>query len=85
MPAAPVKKTAARKPAAKKPAVSQLVGEFSAKYETTGTFRVDEVGEKDSHIIGSLYLKKGPLAGTKPSRVRVTVEILEVSDDIPVK
>lgn len=79
------KRAPAKKTAAKKPAVTQLVGEFLAKYETTGTFRLDETAEQEDQIIGGLYLKKGPLDGTKPFRVRVIVEVLEVSDKIPVK
>jgi hypothetical protein len=79
------RKTAAKKAAPKKPEVVRLEAEFTAAYETKGTFRYDETTELGKEIIGGLYLRKGPLDGTKPSKVRVTVEILETSEDIPVK
>lgn len=79
MPAAP-RKTVAKKPSAKNPGVTRLLTEFEFSRETPGTFKFDEVGEKEKHISGAIYLKKGPLDGTKPATIRVTIEVLSTKD-----
>jgi hypothetical protein len=75
-----------RKPAAKKTAAKSAelpVFQFEAELNkvTPGTFRMDEVGEKEDHISGSIYLKKTGMDGAKPSRIRVTIEVLEEQSD----
>lgn len=73
----PVVKRPAKKAAAKKPGVVRMEAEFVSFKETPGTYRLNETGDPDGHVIGGLYLKKGPLDGTVPVRVRVVVDILE--------
>jgi hypothetical protein len=80
MPVPAVKKAAARKPA-KKPGVTRLETEFDFARETPGTFKFDELGDREAHVSGSIYIKKGPLDGTKPSRIKVTIEILGVQQE----
>lgn len=76
-----VKKAAPRKTAAKKPGVTRLETEFEFDRETPGTFKFNEIGDRDSHVSGAIYIKKAPLEGTKPKRIRVTIEVLEVQAD----
>lgn len=75
-----VKKAAPRKTAAKKPGVTRLETEFEFDRETPGTFKFNEIGSKDNHVSGAFYIKKGPLEGTKPQRIRVTVEVVSEQD-----
>jgi len=42
--------------------------------------KFDEIGVKDDHLSGAIYIKKGMLSGVRPARIRVTIEILEVQD-----
>lgn len=69
----------ARKTAAKKPAapVKTITADFEYVRETTGTYRLNETGAPEDHISGAIYLKKGPLGSTKPSRIEVTVKVYE--------
>ena len=73
------KKTAPRK-SARKPGVTRLETEFEFARETPGTFKFDELGDRESHVSGSLYIKKGPLDGTKPKRIKVTIEVISQQD-----
>lgn len=69
----------AKKSAAKKP-VDLPVLSFEASFakETPGTFQYKEDGERDEQVSGGIYLKKGVLPeGMSPTRVKVTVEVLE--------
>lgn len=52
---------------------------FTVKFEyvkdTPGTHRFQEVGDKDNHKIGGLYVKKGAIPeGVKTLSVTVTTE-----------
>jgi hypothetical protein len=47
---------------------------FETEKETTGTVRYSEVGDKDSHKIGKLYLKKAAAKSLgNPKTIGVTV------------
>lgn len=76
--AVPVKKAAApRRPAAKKnPGVTKLVYEADFKKETPGALQYAEDSERVNQVSGVIYLRKGPLEGTQPQRIRVTIEVI---------
>lgn len=71
MPAA-TRKRAAAKPAAAKP----LVFEADFKKETAGAVQFAEVGDRDGHVSGGIYIRKGSLDGVTPQKIRVTIEIV---------
>lgn len=79
MPTAP-RKTVAKKPPVKSPGVTRLLAEFELDRETPGTYRLNEIGERENQVSGAIYLKKGPLEGTKPTKIRVTIEVLSTKD-----
>jgi hypothetical protein len=72
----------AKKSAVKKPALPSdlptltFEGEFAK--ETQGTFQYKETGEREDQVSGGIYLKKPALPeGVIPTKVRVTIEVLE--------
>lgn len=50
---------------------------FVHERETKGTHRYNEVGDRDSHKIGAIYVKKSALNGSTPKQIVVTVEAKE--------
>jgi hypothetical protein len=80
-PAAAKKTTPAAKAAAtrtrKAAAPAPLVFQAEIKKETAGSIHFVETGDREEHVSGSIYLRKGALPeGVTPQKVRVTVEII---------
>ena len=73
---APAKKATASKTktaATKAPTSVEVVFDFER--ETPGTYRFKEQGEKDTHAIGTLYVKKSALGAKAPSTITVTINL----------
>jgi hypothetical protein len=59
-----------------KETISFAVG-FSFEKETPGTYRFQESGEKESHKIGTLYVKKSVFPNGPPKSLVVKVEVVK--------
>lgn len=54
-----------------------FVATFVLEKETPGTFRFQESGDKNSHKIGSLYVKKAVFGNQPPEKLLVRVEVIQ--------
>jgi hypothetical protein len=74
------KKTAS--PRAKKAALPTFTFESDFDKETKNTVRlVEEVADPANTVVGPLYIQKGALGDVKPSRIRVTIEVLAAQSE----
>lgn len=47
---------------------------FTLERETKNTYRFQEAGEGEEHIIGTLYVQKGYFNGSHPKEVTINLE-----------
>ena len=74
------KKTAS--PRAKKAVLPTFTFESEFDRETKNTVRlVEEVADPENTVVGPLYIQKGVLGDVKPSRIRVTIEVLAAQSE----